>query len=193
MLNDRLQSASSQSFIISLTILLSLGCTTSRPLLQSPTQLSINSLSAINLSEDMNQASSQQDEILLVIYSIQNKVDAPRFKDRRSREYTFKKRQEQFEINLRLPTDDSTIIGYLFFLVELDETNSSETVMETLDLYLNTRPIAQFKNLEIDEALGHDDFLDKYFLDFSKPLPKQIQFKGLQMFDRYEYKLNIDY
>jgi len=182
------------SYLLTSFLLLPLlSCSSVQSLPKRPSLIKINSLTAINLSEDMNQASTKEDEIFFLIYSIKDKANAPRFEGSMSRAHIFKKRQEQYDLNLEISIDEPNINGYLFFLVELDNQQSQEMVIEVLNQYLMETPLSQIENILIDEALGHDDLLDWYALDFSKRLPEEILFKGLQMFDRFEYRLSINY
>ena len=161
--------------------------------------LNIQSLKAINLSEDMNEVSTKEDEILLLTFLIDNKDSTLQIIEDWHFENTFRSRAETFDISktIDLKTLSLKHKKLLFMLVELDNENSVNAVNSVLkQTILKESSLDSLKNIDWDKLIGHDDFLDFQILDLNKitsSSPTSLKFSGLQMFDRFEYSLNITF
>ncbi len=162
-----------------------------------PLSFTIENLQAINLSEDMNEVSTKNDEIVLLVFHVKNQDASQIILEHWIFEHTFIKRNEKYSINKSVSLNEKSIQGskLLFLLVELDNEDSKNHVFKTLKEAIEKQ--SSFKNIEdsyLDQLIGHDDFLAWNSIDLNqKKLPKNIalKFNGLQMFDRYEYTLRV--
>ncbi len=164
----------------------------------SPQNLQLDSLKAINLSEDMNPASTQDDEIILLSVQLWQKSEAPhQIVDYQFFEHTFKQKQERISFDDALMTKPNGIpldaIYWINILIELDSEKSPQAL---IDILLEELQKGDFFH-EVDEKywdrlLEHDDVLDLQYRSFKSLLKSKhqyINFKGLQLFDRFEYQL----
>ncbi len=170
-----------------------------KPIAIQPDHISIESLTAVNLSEDMNEVSTKEDEILLLILLVKKQEAQFQVLFEWTHEYTFRNRNEVSPISKNIPITSSTNKGeqLLFFLTELDNEHSEQSVINALkEAVLQTNDFSLLDKATIDRSLGHDDLLGFHALNLNTLHSKSsnsIQFKGLQLFDRFEYLLKIGF
>jgi hypothetical protein len=159
-------------------------------------KIELLSLEAINLSEDMSLLSTHNDEILLIAYLLQKEVDSLKILDAHLfKDLTFDTLTTKHALPYRLiPHHDSSAqFMAAFLLVELDNTDTENRIQETFN-----RKITQYvdgqapSRLALDSLFGTDDFLGLEFLRFDQPYQEgeqELIFKGMHLFDRFEYRL----
>jgi len=160
----------------------------------SPTFFKIESIEALNLSEDMSTLSSMQDEILCKIcivemkdtlYEIMEEFEIPMM--------NFNSKMKTHSIsksyNLKLGKPEFAV----FSLIELDNENSEESIHKIINKKIEEGIFLSLKSpLQIDSLIGDDDFLGMKYIDFSK-LKKEgkqaMKISGRQLFDKFDYRI----
>lgn len=153
-------------------------------------------LQALNLSEDMSLFSTHDDEILFIAYLLRKDADSLRIVDSKMfKDLTFDSSKITYELPYQLEIEPETGSDHLaaFLLAELDNTGTENSIRDTFNRkitrYVDGRPPSR---LALDSLFVPDDFLDLEFLRFDQPLEtgeQKIIFKGMHLFDRFEYHL----
>lgn len=153
-------------------------------------------LQALNLSEDMSMFSTHNDEIILIAYLLQKDADSLKILDAHLfKDLTFDSSKMVYDLPYSLEPDTNRLEDYLaaFLLVELDNTGTEYRIRDTFNRkitrYVDGRPPSR---LALDSLFVTDDFLDLEFLRYEDPYQEgeqEVIFKGMQLFDRFEYRL----
>ena len=162
----------------------------------SPSAIIIESLQVLNLSENMSIVSTQSDEVVFNFFLLEQLDEKIETLDHYySPSFTFDRNgQEQFiQDTLSFSSKRKENLIAVFTLTELDKEDSVLEVQEILKKeLLNGQFLKKVDPLRIDSLLGFDDFLGMHYFKF-KQLEKgkkiDLEFKGRQMFDKFEYRL----
>ena len=163
-------------------------------------QITIESLTVLNLSEDMNELSTQNDEILLLFTLLKKETNQFKAIDNQTvGRFIFNKNGTNRKINKTVElaghNPDSTYL--IFSLVELDNENFNKTIPTIiLEELIRGTFLKDFDKKRMNQLLGHDDFLDLEYRNLSTLYSGRkiiVSFKGFQMFDKFEYLLNLKF
>lgn len=154
-------------------------------------------LKVLNLSENMSALSTGSDEIYLLSYLLKKNNTEIQILKEYTHRLNFDSTNTQYQLKDRLLVNDSGLeqLYLVCSLVELDEPDSKAFVKKQLEAFITTG--AFFKSidhLQVDSLIGYDDFLGLKFRSisaFQKKQEHEFQFKGLQLFDKYDYRLYI--
>lgn len=149
--------------------------------------ITFKNIRSINLSEDMSSLSTNEDELLIKIDIIN---DSYRIINKLHRQtYLFKETEQVLFLNKGL-TIDTNMSSVIISFIELDNYNSSKRVLHISDSLIQK---GVFQNTyAIDSLFRHDDYLGVIKIDLDTPFTSSNNFetiKGMQLFDRYEYRV----
>lgn len=154
--------------------------------------INIQSLQAINLSEDMNEVSTKEDEILLLVFLVDSKGALLQTEQNWDFKHTFKKRQEVINLDLEIDLKDIDLYRkqLLFLLVELDNEHFNTAINGIVKQAIEKESdLQKLNNLQFDKLLKHDDLLDIQWIELNNVNTGLLKFSGLQLFDKFEYLL----
>lgn len=143
-----------------------------------------------DLSEDGTLMSSQNDELLLLIYEWKDTnaiLNAPVLFD--SFVLDTAERNRTFHVSLDKQKK------YLLFLLELDDDNRTvEQLDPVIRIYRNTivNLYDRKKYSDLEKYLGDEDLLGYILFDVKNEKSKQVEFKGRQSMDSYHYFLKLN-
>ncbi len=152
--------------------------------------LTIN-IHAVDLSEDMSRFSTQDDELMVLIYEMKDstELDSLVFHKKMVLDNTNTSGQVWFSSNKNLI--ESTL---LFMLIEQDE----ETPIEQIDLIISAHYqsiIHAFERRDysgIKRVIGEEDILGiKKITKLSRETTVQFRFSGVHKLDKYDYLIRI--
>lgn len=160
-------------------------------------KLNIHSLKAVNLSENSNAFSTHNDEIFLAVYqlNIQNEQSSIESKKKWGPlVFTTQSAEVLLENALDISkSQDSSFI--LFALIELDNEQWNAHLDRVLESEIEAQSFfKRGQERRIDSLMQHDDFLGWKYIDpndVNKNNEQVLIFKGIQLFDRYEYHLKL--
>ncbi len=160
-----------------------------------PTLFKIESIEALNLSEDMSTMSSLQDEVFCKIcfvkksdssFEIVNEIQLSTMR------FNSKTRTRSIDKSLSLKSNQFQYV--VFSLVELDTENSNESLHKIINEKIEEGIFLNFKSpLQIDSLIGDDDFLGMKYIDLSKPKregKQAVKISGRQLFDKFDYRIH---
>ncbi len=185
-------------FLIGTTILFNLcGCKVGEKSIFKEGELKDNSLNgtpynlsitALDLTEDAPYISTQNDELLVVVYSITNQGINLCFENY----MTFQKTPESKSFGITLK---SNLDSLCFVVLEMDSENGLKQTEPVLRINLNTleKAFEQGNNVKIKEYLGDDDLISIQKFSKMEILSKQLTFsiKGSHLLDSYSYNINL--
>ncbi|MEM1323842.1 MAG: hypothetical protein AAGG75_26515 [Bacteroidota bacterium] len=151
-------------------------------------QLSFRSLEAINLSEDRLHLSTHDDEILLLLVHYDQRHLL-------QRDTAFELLFDSLHMSHSLPYHLPLIEGdYLVCtLLELDNEAFNPQILTLINnQWAEGGFLQKINRSRIDSLLGYDDFLGMQYWQMEAMEKGEVQkltFKGLQLFDRFEYQL----
>jgi hypothetical protein len=143
-------------------------------------------ITALNLSEDMSRLSSNNDELLFMIYEVKDSLMLDPFllyerfifnDSIRSKQFSFRKQKEGYTL--------------LVILIEQDE----DIPMERLDPVVRTHHadiLEVFRRrdyIQIEKYLGDEDILGMEYVTLSEVNQSTLTFKGVYRLDRYHYEI----
>ena len=170
-----------------------LACSTPKttPLVEqkAASSIQLDSLLVLDLSEDMSRLSTQEDEIVLLVYLSQNGVIRDSWQ---SPLYTFTLRHNKHALSHRFQALQAAD-RLSFFLIELDEEQFSPDVLERCAAAVKAPHFPhQFDPPRLDSLIGDDDLLGMRSITPQTQVGSQIiRFKGRQLFDAFEYQLHL--
>ncbi|MEO1626865.1 MAG: hypothetical protein AAFV25_17055 [Bacteroidota bacterium] len=157
----------------------------------------LDSLVAHNLSEDATPLSSQEDEVYLwgtlVVEQAGALLPLPGYAHPLQ---TFRddSRTAILSDTIPLPYAQKDSVLVIFSLLELDEAMLSQEKVDRLDsLLAQIRRGERVEKRQLDSLAGHDDFLGyrHWYWNPGHPVQSlQFRYRGLQLFDRYDYRLH---
>ena len=157
----------------------------------------IEELSVVNLSEDRLPVSTHDDEILLIVQTVEVKNRIPSIlQDTSFEQLLFDTIHTSYDLNLDLKSPKASDSVYLIIsLIELDEEKGVEQIKTIIRQEVMAGSFQKRgQETRIDKLLKYDDFLAWKVLAFDaigKGESRQLIFEGLQLFDRFEYQLKI--
>ncbi|MCB0629992.1 MAG: hypothetical protein KDD15_09675 [Lewinella sp.] len=160
-------------------------------------RIDLLSLRALDISENATTFSTQDDEILFLSYLLEKDADSLRVIDQKMfRDLTFDSSKTVYDLPYTLEPDPQSreYSVAAFLLVELDNTGTEDSIMEVYNRALRRFPDAVApRRLTLDTLIGMDDFLGIHFIRYDQPYEagtQELIFKGVQLFDRFEYRLS---
>lgn len=177
-------------YILLLLVLLMLNCSTSVQTLKVDTRLAYLdtlSLQAIALSEDMSSLSTQEDEIHLFAFQIREGQVLQSYQSPLCL-FNAKDSVHLVALNFKQIEKEDELS---FFLIELDNEQLNDQLFPYCQQLVINNTYATTLDMDtVHRAFGHDDLLGLRRLKASEAnIPFAITFKGLQLFDRFEYRL----
>lgn len=148
-------------------------------------QTNLQQLTALDLSENATQLSTQEDEIVVLVYSTGSKSSLLW----QSEVFSFSEKNSSITLyqTIAWPPEQAELA---LVLIELDNDSLSSTVSTTIQDALSEQPLDL---LALDNDIGDDDLLGIQYLSCPfKSSEHLLTFKGLQLFDRYQYTLQLD-
>lgn len=141
-------------------------------------------VSSMDLSEDMSLSSTKNDELLLLIYKVEN--DSAVLNELTyDTAFVFDKNQRVMQLEWQGQENSK----YLYFLLELDSDKTSVQLDPILRVYYK-EVLAAFNKRDytgIEKYLGDEDVLvANYFT-----IPYQEEHKGVYKADKYHYTLSF--
>ncbi len=159
-----------------------------------PTHFKIESIEALNLSEDMSTMSSLQDEIFCKICFVEKSASSFEIVNEiqlSTMRFNSKTRTHSIEKSLTLKNSNAQYV--VFSLVELDTENSNESLHKIINKKIEEGIFLNFKSLlKIDTLIDDDDFLGMKYIDLSKPKKEgkqAVKISGRQLFDKFDYRI----
>lgn len=159
-----------------------------------PTLFKLESIKALNLSEDMSTMSSLQDEIFCKIcfvaktdstFEITNEFQLSTMR------FNAKNTVQSIEKSLNLK--NSKVQYIVCSLVELDTEGNNKQLDKTITQSIEKGIFLTLNSpLQIDTLIGDDDFLGMKYIDLSKPQKagkQRIKISGRQLFDKFDYRI----
>ncbi len=161
-----------------------------------PSTIFIQTLQVFNLSEDMSNVSTKSDEVVLNVFLLEQKKDTLVLRDyfySPSLSFDYKGQSHAIIDSLSVGTDKENELITVFTLTELDENDSVTKVQKTLRKELLTGDfLKRIDAIHLDTILGFDDFLGMHYFrlnEMEKGKAFELEFKGRQLFDKFEYHL----
>ena len=157
----------------------------------------IEDLSVLDLSEDRLPFSTHNDEILFIVQTIEIKNGLPLIlQDTAFENLLFDTAQVQHSLNLLLSPQTVTDSTYFIFsLIELDGENGTEEIKSTIRQEVAAGTFQKERqHRRLNKLLKYDDFLGWQLIPVKSIEAGDVRivsFKGLQIFDRFEYQLKI--
>jgi hypothetical protein len=156
--------------------------------------LIVQSLEAMDISENMASVSTQNDEIFFMV-SYVNEIDSHYniINEQIFKELLFDSLHHIYQWKDKIALNE---IDYIVFsLVELDDYNSHKKVEKLLKAKINKGVFLQEVNhSEMDSLLSYDDFLGMKYLKREEILQHkkiEVRISGRHLLDKYDYSVNI--
>ena len=154
-------------------------------------QIKVN-IEAKDLSEDMNQMSTGNDEIIILIYDFSDSINlnSPLV----SKQLLLDKSNSNKTFRHNLDSAAYSVSKLLVFLIESDTDRSLETLEPVIRIHYKAIEKA-YKNHDfnsIEKYLGDEDVLGVKTInnpDWNKGL--QVHFKGIHKLDFYDYRILV--
>lgn len=158
-------------------------------------EIIIQSLNAVDISENLTSIATQNDEVFFMVsfiqennktYSIKDEVIFP--------ELLFDSLNVRHEFKEKYDIEN---IDYIIFsMVELDDYDSHEKTEKTLkeELILNGDFLNKIDKIKMDSIFSNDDFLGLKYLPknkIKKNTSIELKIKGSHLFDKYEYTIEV--
>ncbi len=179
-----------------LLALLCFQCITPKPTISevappAPKLIVLKNLMCHNLSESMMGFGTIDDETLLLVYFLDKNFTI--LDQWQSKYIPFSEEKDMFYINDTIDIPRATD-ALLAVLIEQDTERDENTLEQLTRQHIVWEKLPFINKLQMQSALKDDDYLDAYFLkkeDFSTT--QQLDFWGMQLFDEFEYALNIQF
>lgn len=157
------------------------------------------SLTANDLSENMTDFSSKNDEIVLVASLLEQKADTlVLLESKHFGVYRFDSTHVSQQLDSKIdlqayPLDNSIIV---FTLVEMDNQNPPRNIAAIINRELVKGKFLtdERERYRLNKLLGDNDVLSIQYLqlkDLKRPTTKTINFSGMQLFDLFNYELRL--
>ncbi len=171
-----------------------MGCKVNQPVPIPADAIKIIHLEAKDISENLTSISTQDDEIFFSYYFLEEKDGQSVITDEKVwDEFLFDSLQTLQTLDAIHDIKENDFL--VFCLVELDDLDSHDKVKHVLRATLsesNTK--MNLKKSYMDSLLSDDDFLGYKKLDLrriQKGEEKELSIKGIQLFDKYDYRIRI--
>ncbi len=173
---------------------LAVGCSPKLSQRVIATQVRIQQLQAVNLSEDMSAMSSLQDEIFYKITFVKKEGTDFQPLDELASTTFFNSKSTQETIDKSYPLSDADFL--IFSLVEIDNESSESHIDEVLNEEIRKGDFLNFQKNRtvIDSLLGDDDILGMKYFNLEKPIGvgrKEVKISGRHLFDKFDYRFHL--
>ncbi len=146
-------------------------------------------VNAVDLSENMHQLSSGNDELLIFIY--QFKTDSTLTEPLYFKEFTFSKNHQSKDFQTGINTTREQSL--LFILLERDTQRPVEQIEPVIRIHFGAI-LDSYRQLDynrIESYLSDEDLLGIKKIDLRKGLAKEIRLAGRLKMDKYDYTIEI--
>ncbi|MEM9389791.1 MAG: hypothetical protein AAGA02_04915 [Bacteroidota bacterium] len=149
------------------------------------TSLSID-IKAIDLSEDLNKLSTQNDELILLIYEVQD-IDATLNEPLYSSEFTLDSKTNRQQLTTGIHKQSN--LELLMLVLERDTERPIAQIEPVVRIHFNELIEAQANNDYnlIRKYLGNEDILGTKRITLPISRPTEFKLQGIQKMDRYTY------
>ena len=162
-------------------------------------QIQLRILRALNISENRSSLSTGDDEILLLLYILEQRDTALQIQQQQKMPLYFDSTKTSYSLaeTFQIDQSEADIKYFVAILVELDEVDSSSLIQQRLDDYVKTGAFLEGLNfVALDKLLEYDDFLGLQYVRLdavNKGSEREFVFKGMQLFDKYDYRLSLKF